>query len=95
MIDIKRSIKRIADYYKTKHQEQKFVEEVGELLVEIGKNMITNTVSNNTPSEMADVTSLMFQLVYLYDIEDEFRKQLEYKIDRQIKRIDRRTPAPF
>ena len=45
MQDIEKNIKRIADYYKVKHQEKKLVEELGELLVEISKNMMTNKVT--------------------------------------------------
>ena len=87
---IEKNIKRIADYYKVKHQEQKLVEELGELLVEISKNMMTNKVTENTASEIADVIILLTQIVYLYDIEQEVYDKFIYKIDREIKRISRR-----
>lgn len=90
MQDIEKNIKRIADYYKVKHQEQKLVEELGELLVEISKNMMTNKVTENTASEIADVIILLTQIVYLYDIEQEVYDKFSYKIDREIKRILRR-----
>lgn len=90
MQDTEKKIKRIADYYKVKHQEQKLVEELGELLIEISKNMIANKVTDNTASEIADVIILLTQIVYLYDIEQEVYDKFIYKIDREIKRILRR-----
>lgn len=88
--DTEKKIKRIADYYKVKHQEQKLVEELGELLIEISKNMIANKVTDNTASEIADVIILLTQIIYLYDIEQEVYDKYIFKIDREIKRILRR-----
>ena len=87
---IKKNIRRIADFYKTKHQEQKLLEEVGELIIEISSNMRKNNISDNTASEIADVTILLEQLKYLYNIEEQVNEKIKYKIDRQIKRISRR-----
>ena len=52
--------------------------------------MITNKVTENTASEIADVIILLTQIVYLYDIEQDVYDKFIYKIDREIKRISRR-----
>ena len=49
--------------------------------------MIKGGVSENTPSEIADVVIMLYQLIYLYDIGEEVEKEAEFKINRQLDRI--------
>ena len=80
-------IEFIAQYYGQRNQELKTVEEIEELLYELYNNMIKGGVSENTPSEIADVVIMLYQLIYLYDIGEEVEKEAEFKINRQIDRI--------
>lgn len=80
-------IEFIAQYYGKRNQELKTEEEMKELLYELYNNMIKGGVSENTPSEIADVIIMLNQLIYLYNIGDEVEKEIEFKINRQIDRI--------
>ena len=80
-------IEFLATYYGKEHQELKTVEEIEELLYELYNNMIKGGVTENTPSEIADVLIMLYQLIYLYDIGEEVKKEVEFKINRQIDRI--------
>ena len=80
-------IEFLATYYGKQHQELKTVEEIEELLYELYNNMIKGGVSENTPSEIADVLIMLYQLIYLYDIGEEVEKEADFKINRQIDRI--------
>lgn len=80
-------IEFIAQYYGKEHQELKTLEELEELTTELINNIRTEGVSSNTPSEIADVIIMLYQLIYLYDIGEEVEKEAEFKINRQIDRI--------
>ena len=80
-------IEFIAQYYGKRNQELKTEEEMKELLYELYNNMIKGGVSENTPSEIADVIIMLNQLIYLYNIGDEVEKEIEFKVNRQIDRI--------
>ena len=80
-------IEFITQYYGKRNQELKTVEEIEELLYELYNNMIKGGVFKNTPSEIADVLIMLYQLIYLYDIGKEVEKEAEFKINRQLDRI--------
>lgn len=90
----KAEIRFLATHYSKKSQWEKSIEEVEELLREL--YMAANPfeaddmvyLSPNTWSEVADVIIMCAQLAMQHGKEAEVRKQIEYKLDRQIKRIE-------
>ena len=101
-MDRNEKIKYIAEYFGLA-QEQKIMEECGELITELsrlqqqvmlvalGKAEIDDReikrMMNDVILEMVDVDILIKQLVHIYDAEKEFEEGLDYKLDRTIKRI--------
>ncbi|MGM9834816.1 MAG: hypothetical protein ACI31M_03470 [Bacilli bacterium] len=81
-----KSIKEIANHYGKNHQEIKTIEEINELRQELFAN-IYEGVTDNTPSEIADVLIMVSQLIYIYDIEEKVKDEIVFKINRQLKRI--------
>ena len=80
-------IKFLANYYGKLNQELKLQEELTELHEEINYNIITDGVSENTSSEIADVFIMISQLIYLYDIQEDVKEEIKFKLNRQIDRI--------
>ena len=72
----------IADYYGEANQRIKCIEECGELIQAIAKDDPTEHIIE----ELADVHIMTVQLAYLLGAE-EFTRQVEHKVDRQINRI--------
>ena len=98
---MEKRIKRIADHYKYDAQSRQCIEEMGELTqainkfwrneLQFGKRKIFQVPieSPNLHSiqeEIADVQIMLWQLCYLLDLDIE--TAIEYKLDRQIERID-------
>lgn len=87
-------IRFLAAHYSQKSQWEKSIEEVEELLREL--YMAANPfgaddmvyLSPNTWSEVADVIIMCAQLAMQHGKEAEVRKRIEYKLDRQLKRIE-------
>ena len=87
-------IRFLATHYSQKSQWEKSIEEVEELLREL--YMAANPfgaddmvyLSPNTWSEVADVIIMCAQLAMQHGKETEVRKQIEYKLDRQLNRIE-------
>lgn len=90
---MRKKIEYLANHYSKKEQYEKAIEEVTELEDELYKgsnplgdpNMVYLT--DNTWSECADVIIMIAQLAIQHGKEDEIRKQMEYKLNRQINRI--------
>lgn len=90
---MRKKIEYLANHYSKKEQYEKAIEEIAELEDELYKgsnplgdpNMIYLT--DNTWSECADVIIMIAQLAIQHYKEDEIRKQMEYKLNRQINRI--------
>ena len=80
-------IEFLATYYGKQHQELKTLEELEELTTERSKNIKTEGVSSNTPSEISDVLIMLYQLIFIYNIGDDIENITEFKINRQIDRI--------
>ena len=86
---------KIINHYSVMHQLKKFQEEVFELneaiiLYEcIDDSIYFSTNRNHITEEIADCYVMLEQFCNYYDIsEEEIIKIMEYKIDRQLKRIE-------
>lgn len=84
-------IRSISEYYSPEHQLKKAKEEVRELLAELEAAQIINgklILPGNTWSEVGDVNIMNIQLAMQHGKEDKVREQMEYKVNRQLKRIE-------
>lgn len=79
--------KAIADYYGLENQLNQTTEECGELIVAINKFKRYGDVEHLI-EEMVDVEIMLDQLKYFLKCEDSIHDIKEYKINRQLKRID-------
>ncbi len=80
---IKQDIQKIADYYGLDNQTDKTIEECAELIQALAKL----ESRENTIEEIADVQIMLKQMIYLLDCEEEVKKVIEYKINRQLERM--------
>lgn len=91
---IEEKIHTLANHYSKKSQWEKTQEEVEELLAELRATSnpfgFEDCVyfADNTWSEIADVIIMCAQLVMQHEKEGAVREQMEYKLDRQLKRIN-------
>lgn len=84
-------IRGISEYYSPEHQLEKAKEEVRELLAELEAAQIINgkiILPGNTWSEVGDVNIMNIQLAMQHRKEDKVREQMEYKVERQLRRIE-------
>lgn len=90
-------IKKIAEHYGLDHQCNKLLEEMLELSVAIyhvnrNRGQPAHIVAegfDNFIEELIDVDILMEQIKYLLrELKDDMEKTREYKLNRQIKRIE-------
>lgn len=89
----------LAAHYSKKNQWNKAKEELDECLEELygagnpfGYEDIVY-MTDNTWSEIADVIIMLAQLVMQHGKEDVVRQQMEYKLERQLKRIEEERNA--
>lgn len=88
--EINGAIKTIADNFGLVNQQCKLIEELGELIREISKDIAAGRkISADTISEIADVNILINELIYLADegTKEKVKEQIEHKIQRTLKRI--------
>ena len=91
--EMKEKIQKIADHYGLQHQLNKSVEELVELILAIQDYSIKLSSKDDDISvshmveEMADVSIMIEQLMYLTESKEEFEMYRELKINRQIGRI--------
>ena len=86
MIDDER-IKTIADHYGIKNQMRQLAEECSELAVEANHSARKGTTVKII-EEIADVLIMMQQVIYLAKIDKcDIEDCIQYKLDRQMKRI--------
>lgn len=92
----KRKVKGIAVYYGIKSQEQVAIEECAELIQAITKSNRRKDSAkefvasiSDIAGEIADVLIMCEQLAYLYGIEEVVKEQIEYKISRQLDRMEK------
>lgn len=82
-------LKQIAEHYGLTAQLTKTQEELVELDDEIISLFMSYTDRSKTlPGEIADVYNMLDQLVYLLNINNEVAEQREFKIRRQLGRIE-------
>lgn len=80
----------VLKHYGLRHQKAKTIEELGELIVALQKDLLAGKdgLSKEVIDEMADVHVMLLQLM-MYD-EDYFNDvydEMEYKLERQQERI--------
>lgn len=85
------NIKLIAEYYGLNNQLYKTAEELEELKIAVENYFKENNKNNreNLISELADVIIMTSQIAYLLDISDEVKAMINYKLVRQLKRIEK------
>lgn len=82
--DIKDKIDTIYNYYSFPTQKLKLIEELAELIKEIAKND-----GKNIAKEMADVYIVMTGILQNNpNLKEIFDKEVDFKVNRQIKRIN-------
>ena len=87
-------IKAIADHYGIENQLKKSREELRELREEI-RNYLSDYQAEDSEittipliDEIADVKIMIAQLEYLLELEKEVKDRVEFKLNRQIDRIN-------
>lgn len=86
--------KVLADYYGINTQLLKLCEECGELTTAAAKflvapnDVVRNAISDNLVSELADVFVVCEQIKYLLGLEDRVLQVVDYKLGRQIRRME-------
>mgnify|MGYP005772384247 CR=1 FL=1 len=83
-------IQQISKHYSPEQQIEKAKEALRELLAELEAAEIINgklVLPDNIWSEAADVIIMNIQLAMQHGKENKVRKQLEYKVNRQLRRM--------
>lgn len=81
------ALKSIADHYGKESQLIKLQEECGELWGAIHSYVKDAFPPCFIAEEIADVSIMIDQVIYLMGLEDEVDEQITYKLRRQIERI--------
>ena len=84
-------IRQISEHYSPEHQLKKAKEELRELLAELEAAQIINgriILPGNTWSENADAMIMCIQLAMQHKKEKNVLDQMEYKVNRQLQRIE-------
>lgn len=80
--------KEIADNFGIRNQQLKLIEECSELIKELALDVAKDrNITDKTISEIADVNILINQILYLSNSKDKLKQQIEFKLERTIKRI--------
>ena len=85
-----RHLNFIVEHYGAKHQQEKAVEELSELITEISRynqNPDEPHLRANIIEELADVIVMCNQLMIIFDCTGEVEEIINYKINRQLERI--------
>lgn len=93
----KKKVREIAAHYGIEAQKEIAVEECAELIlaikkqgrkkIETGRDAVQSLTE--IAGEIADVRIMCEQLAYLYGIEEVVKEQIEYKIFRQLDRMEK------
>ena len=83
--------RQILRHYGVVHQKAKTIEELGELIVALQKDLLAGKKGNSKAvlEEVADVKIMLMQIVSDEEDEEFVDKIIKQKIDRQIERIKR------
>lgn len=85
---INKNIEYIADNFGIRNQQLKLIEECSELIKELALDVAkARDITDKTISEIADVNILINQILYLSNSKDKLKQQIEFKLERTIKRI--------
>ena len=103
MKDRKEKLISIAKYFGPVMQETKMQEEAGELITAISKlqqraliaasgayeedEIEMDRLVRAVITELADIEILKDQLIELYNVREEYEQEVDYKIERTLKRI--------
>lgn len=92
MSEKRRKLLFIIDKYGTKHQEDIAIEELSELQKAILKHRRKRSKKRRKKviDEIADVSVMLEQLKIIYSCNKEVEERMDYKINRQIKRIKKK-----
>lgn len=91
--------RKVLNYYGLKHQKAKAIEELGELIVALQKDLLAGKdgLSKEVIEEMADVHVMLLQLELYNEYEaeyfDEVYEMMRYKLEEQEERIKRESRA--
>ena len=92
--ELQSKIETIANHYGYDNQAQQTYEEMAELMVAMNKlrrygKKQRKTRMNGVITELADVTIMVKQIAYLLECDKEVEKEIEYKINRAIRNIEK------
>ena len=83
-------VKRIADYYGLNNQLRQLAEECSELSVESLHYTRERGATERISEEIVDVLIMIQQIIYLLRNDSEkLEKYAEFKLDRQLRRIEK------
>lgn len=84
------ALTQIINHYGFHDQHKKAIEECQELIEAIDNHLLENTEESRTHliDEIADVSVMLEQLKLMNGCTGEVAARVEYKIDRQIKRME-------
>ena len=78
----------IANHYGLKSQSLIAIEEMSELTKELCKDNRGYDRDKDIIEELADVSIMIEQLINLYDCQDDVSKMIDYKLERQLRRME-------
>lgn len=82
-------IKRIINHYGKEAQKDVAIEEMSELTKELIKERRIKYNMDSILEEIADVTLMLHQLLIIYNFtEEDVKRIIDEKVERQIKRIE-------
>lgn len=80
--------KSIANHYGREHQVLIAIEEMSELTKELCKYFRRYDRKKEIVEEVADAQIMLEQLIELFGIEGDVDKMIDYKLNRQIRRME-------
>lgn len=87
MID--KRIKQIAGHYGSSHQQRQCIEELTELSLALQQYRKGKATIYDIASEIADVQIMLQQMMFFFGLSSKVEETTEFKINRQLKRIER------
>lgn len=82
------SCRTIANFYGIDSQSLIAIEEMSELIKELCKDQRGYDRNKDIIEELADVSIMLEQLITLYDCEKEVSDMIDYKVNRQLRRME-------
>ena len=82
------SCRAIANFYGLDSQSLIAIEEMSELTKELCKNQRGYDRNKDIIEELADVSIMIEQLIALYECEKEVSDMIDYKVNRQLRRME-------